>query len=278
MEEKPQFQHPQSQSMSPAYGQVYSDTPDTSQLLQTIEDLTNRVRNLENKRINFNTDLVGPFETVTAIPTATPPTTSPYDQIKIYGTTLYFYNYTSHAWQAAGGSGGTPGGSDTQIQFNDGGSFGGNAKLTFDKAVGGALSLAASNGTVNTQGGSTSLSSGNAGSGTAAGGDTTISAGHGGTTAGAGGGIVIQAGNALGGNSNGGDVSIFPGTNAGSGHLGNITLGGSIGTSQNGGYIIISNGAGTPTGTPTVSPAMYYDTTNNKLYMYNSAWKSVTLT
>jgi hypothetical protein len=33
----------------------------------------------------------------------------------------------------AGGGGGSPGGSDTQIQFNDGGSFGGEANLTFDK-------------------------------------------------------------------------------------------------------------------------------------------------
>jgi len=31
-----------------------------------------------------------------------------------------------------GGAGATPGGSDTQVQFNDGGSFGGSASLTFD--------------------------------------------------------------------------------------------------------------------------------------------------
>ena len=34
-----------------------------------------------------------------------------------------------------GGGGGTPGGSDTQVQYNDGGSFGGNAGLTFDDAT-----------------------------------------------------------------------------------------------------------------------------------------------
>jgi len=34
---------------------------------------------------------------------------------------------------ASSGGGGSPGGSDTQIQFNDGGSFGGEANLTFDK-------------------------------------------------------------------------------------------------------------------------------------------------
>ena len=32
--------------------------------------------------------------------------------------------------------GGTPGGSDTQVQFNDGGSFGGDSKLTFNKTTG----------------------------------------------------------------------------------------------------------------------------------------------
>lgn len=36
-------------------------------------------------------------------------------------------------WVAAGGGNGTPGGADTQIQFNDGGSFGGDADLTWNK-------------------------------------------------------------------------------------------------------------------------------------------------
>ena len=34
-----------------------------------------------------------------------------------------------------GGGGGTPGGSDTQIQFNDGGSFGGDSDLTYNKTT-----------------------------------------------------------------------------------------------------------------------------------------------
>lgn len=37
------------------------------------------------------------------------------------------------AWEAGGGGGGTPGGSDTQVQFNDGGAFGGDSGFTFDK-------------------------------------------------------------------------------------------------------------------------------------------------
>ena len=38
------------------------------------------------------------------------------------------------AWEAAAGGGGTPGGTDTQVQFNDGGAFGGASGFTFDKA------------------------------------------------------------------------------------------------------------------------------------------------
>jgi len=37
------------------------------------------------------------------------------------------------AWEAAAGGGGTPGGTDTQVQFNDGGAFGGDSGFTFDK-------------------------------------------------------------------------------------------------------------------------------------------------
>lgn len=42
------------------------------------------------------------------------------------------------AWEAytPSGGGGTPGGSDTQVQFNDGGSFGGDAKFVFNKTTG----------------------------------------------------------------------------------------------------------------------------------------------
>jgi hypothetical protein len=41
---------------------------------------------------------------------------------------------TGHTTSAGGGA--TPGGADTDIQFNDGGDFGGNAHFTFDKATG----------------------------------------------------------------------------------------------------------------------------------------------
>jgi len=45
----------------------------------------------------------------------------------------------------AGGGGGSPGGSDTQVQFNDGGSFGGDAGMTYDKTNDRLLMAATSN-------------------------------------------------------------------------------------------------------------------------------------
>jgi hypothetical protein len=39
-------------------------------------------------------------------------------------------------FQAQSGGGGTPGGADTQVQFNDGGAFGGDAQFVFDKNTG----------------------------------------------------------------------------------------------------------------------------------------------
>ena len=48
----------------------------------------------------------------------------------ILGTNLSF---TGTTLNAAGGGGGTPGGSDTQVQFNDGGAFGGDSGLLFNK-------------------------------------------------------------------------------------------------------------------------------------------------
>jgi len=49
---------------------------------------------------------------------------------------------------STGGSGGVPGGSNTQVQFNDSGAFGGDAELTYDKTtnlltVGGAVHTSA---------------------------------------------------------------------------------------------------------------------------------------
>lgn len=49
------------------------------------------------------------------------------------------YDSTTRTWRnensSGGGGGGTPGGSDTQVQFNDGGSFGGDAGMTYNKTT-----------------------------------------------------------------------------------------------------------------------------------------------
>lgn len=64
--------------------------------------------------------------------------------------------------------------------------------------------------------------------------------------------------------------------------LGNTVLSdAALTTSATDGFVYMPTCAGTPTGTPTThigTVATVYDTTNNKLYIYNGAWKSVTLT
>lgn len=58
------------------------------------------------------------------------------------------YTHSTHTLSASGG-GGSPGGSDTQVQFNDAGSFGGNAGLTFNKTTQVTTALISDAGTTN---------------------------------------------------------------------------------------------------------------------------------
>lgn len=101
MEKAPDFQHPQSQSNHPAYGQVFSDQLSLSDLQEQIRVVSQKLQDYMNTRTNLNTDIIGLFETVTVAPTGIP--TSPYEQIKvavISGTSyLYVYDSANHTWK-----------------------------------------------------------------------------------------------------------------------------------------------------------------------------------
>ena len=58
--------------------------------------------------------------------------------ILLTSSIIDFNTEVSRSAQAAGfgGGGGIPGGSDTQVQFNDGGSFGGDPRFIFAKTTG----------------------------------------------------------------------------------------------------------------------------------------------
>jgi len=62
---------------------------------------------------------------------------------------------------------------------------------------------------------------------------------------------------------------------------GNVTIGtAALSTSATDGFLYIPTCAGAPSGTPTSKTGrgpLIYDSTNNKLYFYNGAWKGVTL-
>lgn len=98
MEEKPTFQHPQSQSMQPV---LSGSTPDINTVSQAISEVQNQMTSFQNRRINLNTDIIGLFETVFVAPTLIP--NGPYGQLKIalISGTYYFYAYTgvSGGWK-----------------------------------------------------------------------------------------------------------------------------------------------------------------------------------
>lgn len=98
-EEQPSFEHPQPQSNHPSLGQIPGvATPD--EVLNKISTNSAQISEMQNKRVNLNTDIIGLFETVSVAPTGVP--LGPWGQIKIYvnGATLrlYWYDGKANVW------------------------------------------------------------------------------------------------------------------------------------------------------------------------------------
>jgi hypothetical protein len=179
-------------------------------------------------------------------------------------------------WQPVAG-GGTPGGANTNIQFNDFGSFGGNTNFTYDQNTGGEFRVNTPDGGTQVDGGATPgnirLFTAFASSGDTDGGNIYVLSGYG-NNGGSGGDINIETGyNNNVGNTptpgQGGDFSVFTGSggassitdgtafsgragtiNLSSGNTGDATVFDDVGGSNNavvsafGGDITITGGGG----------------------------------
>lgn len=152
------------------------------------------------------------------------------------------------SWATGSGGGGTPGGNDTDIQFNDSGSFGGEDTFTFDKSTNTvtlgaedsfATILAPDATTTDTNGGSLLVSSG-AGDGAADGGDMDFTSGSGGATSGKGGDLKMYAAPATGGDSDGGDLILRAGNKSGAGTAGRFIFE-ALSATQNRGILNFDN-------------------------------------
>src|SRR3990167_2682219 len=136
----------------------------------------------------------------------------------------------------------SPGGSDTQVQFNNGGVFGGDAEFVYNKTtniltVDGTIQGGASAGLLTVQAGSASgevdVLGGDAGATSVAGGDVVMLPGDGGTLSGSPAGGDFYAEGGAGGSPNGvgGRIQLFGGAGTGTGNGGLTEVqGGSGGT------------------------------------------------
>ncbi len=149
--------------------------------------------------------------------------------------------------------GGSPGGSDTQIQFNDSSAFGGDADLTWNKTTnvltfGVAATPATLRGPDGVGAGTGTgftLLAGTGGTSSAAGGAIAITGGAGGTPNGSGNTVTVSGGTAFSsGFGSGGAVTIQGGVAGATGAGGQINiLGSNSGTSNSGGKIVITAGS-----------------------------------
>lgn len=172
-------------------------------------------------------------------------------------------NFTSQVTELAttvvAGSPTTPGGSNTQVQFNDASTFGGDSELTWNKTTntlrvgsetsagvietpdrtsagaGQGLTITTGNGSGSGNGGQLDITAGNshASTGTGNGGAVVISSGAGGGTSGAGGAIEISAQGAATAGA-GGALLLSSGPGNGNGNGGDINI--EAGDAENANY------------------------------------------
>ncbi len=145
-------------------------------------------------------------------------------------------------------------GSNTQIQFNDGGAFGGDVDFTWDKTTN-TITLGAAAGTATIKGiaGGSGVTGANlaitagAGTGAAAGASVTILGGASGATSGSGGAVAVQGGAAGSSAAQGGAINLNGGTAGATGQGGSASLAAAAGgsTSGAGGVVNVTGGSAT---------------------------------
>ena len=133
------------------------------------------------------------------------------------------------SWVAQTGGGGTPGGSNTQVQFNNSGAFGGDADFTYD-STNNVLTIGKA--VIGSQFGGTALTSNDVANPLYIVGANKTGTGGTAQT------IEIVGGSGAGTNNNGGNLSISSGAKSGTGTDGNIDINGLSG------YVNIRNSVG----------------------------------
>jgi hypothetical protein len=98
------------------------------------DNITFRVGNTTKWTLNSSGHLVGAANTYLALGSIADPDPAGANGILYYNSTNNkFRAYENGAWVDIIGGGGTPGGSDEQIQYNSSGAFAGSANLTYDQ-------------------------------------------------------------------------------------------------------------------------------------------------